>query len=146
MDRNRCVLAFTILCSVGLLMGGCGGNQQVAQTQVPATEPAAMATPTPEMAAATPVPPESYLVQKGDCLWTISAKPKVYGDAFMWPLIFKSNRDRIQDPDLIYPDQQLTVIKPVSAEEAQQAKKLADETPKYVPHSTPVKKTVLDYF
>ncbi len=40
-------------------------------------------------------------VVKDDTLWDLSASDGVYGDPFMWPLIYKKNRDQIQDPDLI---------------------------------------------
>ena len=53
-----------------------------------------------------------YLVQKGDSLWKISAKEEIYQDPLKWPIIYNSNRDIIDDPDLIYPDQQLIISDP----------------------------------
>ena len=49
--------------------------------------------------------PSSYKVVKGDCLWNIAKKPKIYGDPFKWPRIYKANKNQIKDPDLIYPNQ-----------------------------------------
>ncbi|MCD6578880.1 DUF4398 domain-containing protein [bacterium] len=49
--------------------------------------------------------PSSYKVIRGDCLWNIAKKPKIYGDPFKWPRIYKANKDHIKDPDLIYPNQ-----------------------------------------
>jgi nucleoid-associated protein YgaU len=46
-----------------------------------------------------------YTVVKGDCLWYIARKKEHYGNGFAWPVIYKANRDQINDPDLIYPKQ-----------------------------------------
>jgi len=53
--------------------------------------------------------PVSHTVTKGECLWWISEYKHVYNDPFMWPLIYKANRDQIKNPDLIYPGQQFEV-------------------------------------
>ena len=42
-----------------------------------------------------------YTVQRGDTLWTIAAKPSVYGNAFLWPLIWRANLDLIKDPAVL---------------------------------------------
>jgi hypothetical protein len=53
--------------------------------------------------------PVSHTVTKGECLWWIAEYKHVYNDAFMWPLIYKANRDQIKNPDLIYAGQQFEV-------------------------------------
>ena len=53
----------------------------------------------------------TYNVVRGDNLWDISGKGEIYGNPYMWPLIYKNNADKIEDPDLIYPDQQLEINK-----------------------------------
>jgi nucleoid-associated protein YgaU len=53
-----------------------------------------------------------YNPGKRDCLWRISLQ--VYNDAKLWPLIYIANRDKIKDPDLIFPGQKL-VIPPLRA-------------------------------
>jgi nucleoid-associated protein YgaU len=50
-----------------------------------------------------------YLVEPGDSLWGIAGKRAVYGDSRYWPLLLRSNRNRIRDADLIYPGQRLAV-------------------------------------
>lgn len=50
-----------------------------------------------------------HVVQKGECLWIISEYEKVYGNPFMWPLIYKENRSQIKDPDLIFPKQNFKI-------------------------------------
>jgi len=59
----------------------------------------------------------SYSVVRGDNLWNISGKDEVYADPYQWPLIYKTNRDKIQDADLIHPGQVLDIDQNASASE-----------------------------
>ena len=147
MRNNAKTVVFLSLTMMGLGVYGCG-TPKVVTTEVPSTaanNEVAVATPRtqaqPQLASV-----EKYIVRKGDTLWAISGKTEIYGDSFQWPLIFKANRDFIQDPDLIYPDQKLTVDKNFSQSETKKAEKLADETPKYVPHEKVRKPLPIDYF
>jgi len=54
-------------------------------------------------------------VARGDSLWSISGQEGVYNNPFQWPLIYKANRDKIKDADLIYPGQVLSVDRNPSA-------------------------------
>jgi hypothetical protein len=85
-------------------------------------------------------------VVKGDTLWAISGMNLAYKDNFQWPLLFKSNRDQIKDPDLIYPKQEFCVRHDFSKEEIEKARKDASDTPKYVPHTKPRETLPVDYF
>jgi DNA repair exonuclease SbcCD ATPase subunit len=38
-----------------------------------------------------------------DCLWNIAKKRDIYDNAWLWPKIWQSNRDKIRDPDVIKP-------------------------------------------
>jgi hypothetical protein len=49
-------------------------------------------------------------VQRGDNLWRIAAKPSVYGNGLMWPLILRSNRERIHDADNLRLGQKLIIL------------------------------------
>ncbi len=51
----------------------------------------------------------TYTVMRGDSLWRISGKSEVYGNPYQWPLIYKANTDKIQDADLIHPNQNLNI-------------------------------------
>ncbi len=46
---------------------------------------------------------DRLVVQPGNNLWRLAQK--IYGDGFLYPMIFEANRDQIRDPDLIYPGQ-----------------------------------------
>ncbi|MGB1859873.1 MAG: LysM peptidoglycan-binding domain-containing protein [Arenicellales bacterium] len=72
--------------------------------------------------AEVPMPVISaYVVQAGDHLWGISSQPKVYGDPYQWPLLFKRNRAEIADADLIYPGQMIQIEREMSDAQIQEA-------------------------
>jgi len=50
-----------------------------------------------------------HRVIKGEYLSLIAEYDRVYGDAMKWPRLYRANRDQIEDPNLIYPDQMLKV-------------------------------------
>ena len=68
-----------------------------------------------------------YTVKKGDCLWNISKKKEIYSDPYMWPIIFNANKDnpvkknRIKEPNLIYPKQELNIPQNPSQDEINKA-------------------------
>lgn len=51
--------------------------------------------------------PRTYIVRKGDSLSKISKQ--MYGDTKLWKKIFEANRDKVKNPDLIYPGQELII-------------------------------------
>ena len=128
MNTGKAIRTLMILAATGLFATGCVTAKQASQaasegtqaTPAPATTATATATVTPApattTAAVTPAPQGivGYVVQKGDHLWGISAKPAVYGDPYQWPLLYKRNRDEIYDPDLIYPGQVLHIERDLS--------------------------------
>ena len=134
--KMHCLSAFVAL---GILATGCAGNKQITSTEVPA-QPEKMS------AKASMKHAEHYVVKRHDTLWAIAGKSSVYGDSFEWPLLYKANRDKIQDPDLIYPKQKFSVERGLTAAEKKNAEKLADETPKYQPHDKPKEKLAVSYF
>ena len=58
-----------------------------------------------------------YVVKEGDTLWDIAAKEGIYGDPFLWPLLYKDNSLALKNPDIIEPALKLMVRKGVSREE-----------------------------
>ncbi|MBL10791.1 MAG: hypothetical protein CL402_09810 [Acidiferrobacteraceae bacterium] len=61
------------------------------------------------------------MVSKGEHLWGISSEEDVYGDPYQWPLLFKRNRDQIEDADLIYPGQMLYIERGLTEAEISRA-------------------------
>ena len=59
-----------------------------------------------------------YVVQSGESLWSIAGQEEVYADPLLWPVIYRFNRDQIQDPALIYPKQRLQIPKVVDGKAA----------------------------
>lgn len=64
------------------------------------TRPDASAQPAADAA-------RSYTVRSGDTLSGIAKRE--YGDAGQWKRIFEANRDKIDNPDLIHPGQELKI-------------------------------------
>lgn len=52
---------------------------------------------------------ENYTVVKGDCLWNIAKK--FYGSGAQYTKIYNENKDKIKNPNLIYPGQVLIIPK-----------------------------------
>jgi nucleoid-associated protein YgaU len=50
-----------------------------------------------------------YQVVADDTLWLIAARPTVYDNRYLWPLIWQHNQRRVPNPDLIFPRQQLLI-------------------------------------
>lgn len=50
-----------------------------------------------------------WTVRGGESLWRISGSADVYGDGRGWRRLFEANRDRIRNPDLIYPGQEIRI-------------------------------------
>jgi hypothetical protein len=133
--------------SLGLMvMMACGcAAKKMDVTDVPQAPVTEEAVPT-VVAAPAPAAAEQYVVQSGDTLWAISDHEGIYADSTQWPLIFKTNRDEIQDPDQITPGQVLVIQKGQSVDQVEHAKQLADNTPAFVKHAEPRNPLPIDYF
>jgi len=107
----------------------------------PAVAPAVEAKAAPALAKV-----DRYTVVKGDTLAKIAARPEVYGDASLWPLLYQSNFTQVRPGGLIFPGQVLTVNRTCSHADAKalktKARSLAQHQPmlRVVP-SKPVAKT-----
>ena len=49
----------------------------------------------------------SYTVKSGDCLWNIAKM--YYGNGSKYTVIYEANKDKINNPNLIYAGQVLTI-------------------------------------
>jgi nucleoid-associated protein YgaU len=84
----------------------------VATQSAPSAEAIIETAPQPQgepEAAPAPAAPsqETYVVQSGDTLSAIAQR--FYGDANAYMRIFESNRDKLDNPDLIQPGQELVI-------------------------------------
>lgn len=53
--------------------------------------------------------PTEWTVRKGETLFKISAYEQIYSNGAKWPRIYRANKDKIEDPNLIYPDWVLAI-------------------------------------
>jgi nucleoid-associated protein YgaU len=81
-----------------------GSSQRASQSVLAlAAAPAAEKGPLRSKVETTGSIPASRVVTRGDSLWLISRR--TYGDGLSYALIYNANRDKIHDPDRIYPGQ-----------------------------------------
>ncbi len=120
MSKNN---SFYKAVTVGLvsvvLLAGCASAKKAPGTAeaAPAPAPAPAAAPTP----AAPPADDMHVVVSGEHLWGISSYGNIYNDPYQWPLIFKRNRDQIEDADLIYAGQKLKIQRDLTEDQVQQA-------------------------
>ena len=76
-------------------------------------------------------PPETFehVVELGETLSSISARPDVYADPYLWPVIYRFNRDQIQNPAVIYPNQRLQIPIHIDRETRRMTREQAGATP-----------------
>lgn len=96
---------------------------------------AAKETPKGEVAAGK----TSHEVIKGESLWKIAKHKNTYENPFMWPIIYKANHDKINDPDLIYPKQVLSIPREFSSVDKDKAVRHAKHRGEWSLHDGPEK-------
>lgn len=71
--------------------------------------PVVQRTVTTNNTASAPAKPsgQNYTVVRGDCLWNIAKK--FYGNGSKYTTIYNANKDKIKNPNLIYPKQVLWI-------------------------------------
>jgi hypothetical protein len=131
------LMLLVVACCVVFALG-CA--KKVEPAPAPAAAPAAAA----ESRAVAPAPlsprqiyeadyaklPTSYTVVKGNCLWWISEFKQIYNDPFMWPLIFKANRSKIKNANLIYPGQTFDIPRAFALDDVKAARNKAGKSKK----------------
>jgi LysM repeat protein len=61
--------------------------------------------------------PTIYVVKRNETLPSIASRHEIYNDSFMWPLIYKANRDQIKDPKVVYAGQDLKIPRDIGTDE-----------------------------
>jgi nucleoid-associated protein YgaU len=85
-------------------------------------------------AAASASTMTEYTVKKGDSLWIIAKYKDIYGDDYLWPIIYKANKGQIKNPNLIYPGQKLKIPRDgFSMKDIVKARKKAGAKKPYTP-------------
>jgi nucleoid-associated protein YgaU len=68
---------------------------------------------------------DTYVVKRGDSLWSIASRRDVYGDPYKWPLLYKYNTRNFDSPDAIEPGRKLVIYNDVTSGELMDADKKA---------------------
>lgn len=90
---------------MGLLDKIMGNNEPAKKADFSDVQSGSSSTAPAPAASATAG--RTYTVVSGDSLSKIARHE--YGDAAKWHAIYEANRDKIKNPDLIYPGQVLTI-------------------------------------
>ena len=115
-NHNKRLLKHGLSIFAGLmLLTSCSTNKQpfavVESTTPDSSAGTIQANITPQLARETviyePEHPETYIVQKGDTLWDISAN--FLRDPWFWPEIWYKN-PQVNNPHLIYPGDELAIV------------------------------------
>ncbi|UWU77344.1 LysM peptidoglycan-binding domain-containing protein [Bradyrhizobium huanghuaihaiense] len=80
-----------------------GATKPRAMARVPAATTVASASPADALSTAPTEAGGSRVISRGDSLWALSRL--AYGDGARYAVIFRANRDKIHNPNLIYPGQ-----------------------------------------
>jgi len=108
------ISSLTLIAVLTVGLGACATTKKEEPAPAPEPAPAAAApAPAPEPKAVSTLP-ANYEVQRGDHLWGIASQPRIYGNPYAWPLIYKANSAMIKDADLINPGQNLDINRSAS--------------------------------
>ncbi|MDB5978294.1 MAG: hypothetical protein JWR07_5054 [Nevskia sp.] len=51
----------------------------------------------------------SYVVQENESLWHVAGQQEVYGNSYLWPLVWQANKHRVKQPYQLYKGLRLTI-------------------------------------
>lgn len=101
-------------------------KQQIEQARKPMPKKEPLAVPA-KVEPAKPALVDQVEVFPAENLLMIAARPEVYNDGLLWPLIYKANRDQIKDPKEIFPGQKLLIPRDKGLDEMEAARREAEE-------------------
>lgn len=106
------ISSLTLITVLAATLVACATTKKEEPAPAPAPAPVA-AAPAPQPKAVSTLP-ANYEVQRGDHLWGIASQPRIYGNPYAWPLIYKANSAKIKDADVINPGQNLDINRSAS--------------------------------
>jgi nucleoid-associated protein YgaU len=137
---KKAVKLFPLIAAVVALamLSGCASVCGVEEKAAPTPPPPpkkweGVPEPVTEKPEPPPALPTTYTVEKCDDLWSISAKPQIYNDPWLWCLIWKANQDKIDNPNKIWEGTVLSIPRGVSDARKAEARQCAKNFPKYTP-------------
>lgn len=104
--------SLSLIAVMAVALGACATTTKEEPAAPAATPAAAEPAPAPKPVSSLPA---NYEVQRGDHLWGIASQPRIYGNPYAWPLIYKTNSAKIKDADVIHPGQNLDINRTASA-------------------------------
>lgn len=101
-----------ILLSISFIMASCGAKEEPVKTETPVEEKVVLEEvieePVEEVVVEVAPPlPSKIVVKNGEWLYDIARDQ--YGDFHDWKKIYEANKDKISDPDMIYPGMELVI-------------------------------------
>jgi|GEM_PF-1186267 LysM repeat protein len=108
-----------------MLITGCGGGSEGQKVKSAADEEGQVMDEAKQKAKEEL--PNTYLVEKGDTLYSIAEKPEIYGNKYQWPVIFDANKDIIDDYKTVNEGQRLIIPRNITAVDIEKAKQKATE-------------------
>lgn len=69
----------------------------------------------------------NHTVKRGETLPQIAALAEVYNDQFLWPILYRANRDQIRDPRHLWPGQVLRIPRNLTRDDVQEARRYAQD-------------------
>ncbi|NPD46981.1 MULTISPECIES: LysM peptidoglycan-binding domain-containing protein [unclassified Lentimicrobium] len=101
-----------ILVSIAFVLASCGEEKEPVKTETPVEETVVLQEVIEEPIAeevieVVPPQPKKVVVQNGEWLYDIARDH--YGDFHDWEKIYEANKDKISDPNIIYPGMELVL-------------------------------------
>jgi LysM repeat protein len=111
MSMTKRLPSLTLIAVLATTLVACATTKKEEPAPAPAEPAAAAPAPAPKAVSTLPA---NYEVQRGDHLWGIASQPRIYGNPYAWPLIYKANSAKIKDADVIHPGQNFDINRSAS--------------------------------
>jgi LysM repeat protein len=120
------VLLLMVVFAFGtMLVTGCGGSGGGEKVKSAADEEGQVMDEAKQNAKEEL--PNTYVVEKGDTLYSIAEKADIYGNKEQWPIIYDANKDIIDDYKTVTEGQRLIIPRNITAVDIEKAKQRAEQ-------------------